>query len=51
MLLLRLIMTVVSLLLFCCISGFTLALGKHDSNMKIYYAFTALCLIGVVLLK
>lgn len=40
-----------AIMLFCLISGFTLAFGKADSNIKVYYAFTALCLVGVILLR
>lgn len=50
MLILKVVVKTVVLLLFCGISGFTLALGKHESNIKLYYAFTALCLMGVVIL-
>ncbi len=37
-------------ILFCLLSGFTLTLGAKQSNVRIYYAFSAICIIGVILL-
>ncbi len=34
--------------LFCLVSGFTLTLGTHDSNIKQYYLFFAICVVGVL---
>ena len=47
---LKLLVKVICFIIFCLCSGFTLMLGKTDSNIKIYYVFTAICLAGVVLL-
>lgn len=44
------IVKVLALMFFSLISGFTLALGTHESNIKKYYFFTALSLVGVMLL-
>lgn len=35
--------------LFCIFSGFTLTLGAKQSNIRIYYAFFAICIVGVML--
>lgn len=40
----------VCFLLFCFLSGFTLTLGSHDSNVKIYYVFSVAGIVGVMLL-
>jgi hypothetical protein len=37
-------------ILFCLLSGFVAAFGKQESNIKKYYAFTALCIVGVILI-
>lgn len=40
----------ISFLLFSLLSGFVLVFGKHSSNIKLYYVFTAMCIVGVILL-
>lgn len=39
---------IVCLFLFCLVSGLTLTLGTHDSNIKQYYLFFAICDVGVL---
>lgn len=50
MVIITVIFKFVSFILFCLLSGFTLTLGANDSNIKFYYVFTALCVMGVILI-
>lgn len=46
----KFVIKVICMLLFCLSSGFTVIVGRNDSNIKVYYAFTAICIAGVILL-
>lgn len=37
-------------LLYCLCSGVALTLGAKDSNLRVYYLFSALLFVGVILL-
>lgn len=37
-------------LMFCFLSGFALTLGSHESNVRIYYVFSVIGIVGVILL-
>lgn len=37
-------------LLFCFLSGFSLTLGSHESNVRSYYVFSVIGLVGVMIL-